>query len=693
MVRRSVHLAGGILLFLALGCGGSDDGGPDGIDPGGPDVKEDSGPADIPVEDSLLTDSPGDTVDAGPTWPNPIPPITETLPLRVGVAEKTMPVPVGINTAGYGGTSGVKTPFIENFLGTTAVWEHPDFKVVFVEGGMGRLIFVRSDTVGFASPVWQALIVRLAARTGQDFSNELIVGATHTHSGPGRLIVGAMEVLADSFFPQFFDRIVDTLVDTILAAYDDLEPARFGYTIAFDSEMHKDRRCQNPILEAPDMPILRFDDLEGNTRAVLMTYAVHGTVLSASMHHLSQDVHGGIERKVQEMFDSYVPVLLFNSWGADMSPGTPLPPTNPGPYSDVDGSYTTCEGIGNRAVQTISGVWDSIDMKDEADLSSLTLWVPLNRDALGYEDGEFPFEWGAVYCGGGSDTNCWTGEPTPIPDLDKGCLFFPEELPAPDRTLLTVGRLGDLMFATFPGEAVTQIGIDLRDEISKETGGLDVAFFGYAQDYIGYATPEWDFYQGGYEAAGAIWGPKQGDYLKARILETAKKLIDDSYPLSWESPGPVEAPGTDGFAPWKATASTNPGVVSTQVLPEYGLTDVVEFAFAGGDPWLIAPRVFLEMKEGGDFVPFLRKNGSKVNSHGYEFSMHFREEPNYFDAPHAAERTFTWTIRLPITRVADQITPVTPGTYRLRVTGHYGNADGSVGELEAMSDEFVVVGP
>ncbi|MBL6974944.1 MAG: neutral/alkaline non-lysosomal ceramidase N-terminal domain-containing protein [Deltaproteobacteria bacterium] len=655
----------------------------------------DSGPGDVPVADNPVGDQMSEAGmdagnDTGPVFPDPILPITDPLALRVGVSEATMPVPVGINTAGFGGTSGVKSPFVENFLGTTKVWEHPDFKVVFVEGGMGRLIFVRSDTVGFASPVWQALVERLQARTGLDFSDQLVVGATHTHSGPGRLIVGAMEVLADSFFPQLFDRIVNTLVDTILAAYADLEPARFGYAIAFDSLMHDDRRCENPLLEEPDMPLLRFDDLEGNTKALIMTYAIHGTVLDAELHHLSQDVSGGIERKVQELFDHYVPVLMFNSWGADMSPGTPLKPTKPGPYSDLLGAYTTCEGIGNRAAQTIAAAWDSIELKDEVDLSSLTVWLPLNRDALGYEDGEFPFEWGAVYCGGGGDGECWSGEAKPIPDIDKGCLLFPEELPAPDRTLVTVGRLGDLVFATFPGEAVTQIGIDLRDAISELAGGLDVAFFGYAQDYIGYATPEWDFYQGGYEASGAIWGPKQGDYLKARILEAAGKLFDDSVELSWTPPDPMVPPRVEGTDPWKATASTDPGAVSTQVLAEYGMTDVVEFAVSGGDPWLIAPRTYLEVKTGGDFGPFLRKNGTQVDSHGYEFSMLFSEDPNYFDAPKAAARTFTWTMKLPVTRVADQVTPLTEGTYRLRLTGQYATADGSIKDLEVFSDEFAV---
>jgi len=693
MIRTQSTWTVGISLLLVTACG-SGNGGDDVMDSGQVDA------ADIIVLDdgadlSNQPDTPQDDVtdtgtDTGPSYQNPIPAITDPLPLRVGVAEVTMPVPVGINTAGYGATSGAKTPFVEDFLGTDSIWMHPDFKIVFLEGGMGRLILIRSDTVGFASPVWTALVQRLEARTGLDFSNELIVGGTHTHSGPGRLIVGAMEVLADKFFPQFFDRLTNTLTDTIVEAYEDLEPARFGYTIAHDSKMHHDRRCNNPDLEEPDLPLLRFDDLEGKTKALVMTYAVHGTVLSSGMHHLSQDVYGGVERKVQEMFDYHVPVIMFNSWGGDMSPGDPLAPTVQGPHSDIHGSYTKCEGIGNRAVQTVSAVFDDIVMKDQADISSITLWAPMNREALGYEDGEFPYEWGAVYCGGGGDGNCWDGEPDPIPDLDKACLFFPEELPAPDRTLFTVGRIGDLFFTTFPGEAVTQIGIDLRDAISVEAGGLDVAFIGYSQDYIGYATPEWDFYQGGYEAAGAIWGPKQGDYLTARILETAKKFLDPEYELSWDMPDPATPPSTDDVDPWVPTESDEPGAVMTQVAPNYGITDTVIFQVSGGDPWLVAPRAFLEIKDGENFIPFKRNNGTQVDSYGYEFSLYLDPQPGYFDDPDAASRTFAWEFRMPITRVADQVSPITPGTYRLTVKGPYADDDGEIKDFQTTSDSFEI---
>lgn len=721
MTKRRWSGCIGVLFVVLAGCQSSGSGCPSDLgvrDVARPDTEQDAtwtdvepmDPGDQATNDLDQDRDPLDMADIGTTEiavdvpqevvvpTDPIPPITKPVPLRVGVAVLPMPVPVGINTAGFGAQSGQKTPFTVDFPGTDSVYMHPNIKAVFVEGGLGRLVFLRLDTVGISSTARESILSRLRTRTGYDFGNELLVGGTHTHSGPGRMMVGAFEIIIDRFFPEFYDRMMNAAADAVVQAYHDLEPARFGYAFAFDSLLHSDRRCENPDLEAGDMPLLRFDRLDGRPKAVVLTYAIHGTVLGADMHHLSQDVSGAIERKIEEGFDDPVPVLFFNSWAGDMAPGTPLPPSDPGPYSTIPGAYTKCEGLGNRAAQTAWAVLPTIPMKEHADVASLTVWIPLNREVIGYGTDEFPYPLGAVYCGGGAGGSCWSGEPQPIAGLDHACLFFPPDMPAPDRTLVTVGRIGDLAFSTFPGEAVTQIGMDLRDEIAVLSGGLDVAIFGYTQDYTGYSTPEWDWWQGGYEAAGAIWGPKQGDYLKARILDAARSFFQPGTPLPF-TPPPPSTPPDQPFAARGATGSKDPGQVVQDVLVQYGRTDTAVFAFAGGDPWLGTPVVELQREDGNGFQPFLRSNGTRVTSDGYEFSLHLDPDPSYYKEPQAPARRFVWTARLPLKRVADQRTPLTPGTYRLVATFPYsrpGACDESQCVVETgtvVSSAFTVSGP
>lgn len=636
----------------------------------------------------------GDEISKEVNQNETIPTITSPVQFRVGVAVRRMPVPLGINTSGFGPVSGGKSPFAGPiYPATTGIYMHPTIKAVFVEGGMGRVIFVLGDLVGMSSVARETIIKRLQKRTKQDFSNELIIGGTHTHSGPGRMTQGAFELVQDKFFPEFFDRMMDAIVDTVIDAYKDLTPARFGFVIAENHKAHSDRRCENPEFEVGDLPILRFDDQNGKIKTIILTYAVHSTVLDNKEFMLSKDVAGGIEYKVEELFDHYCPVLMFDSWGADMAPGTPPSPSNQGQYSDVPEKFTRIEGIGNMIAETVANVIQSVETKAGIDVSALTMWIPIDRKYLGYPEDVFPYDYGGVYCGGTQKGHCWTPgvSPDPIKDLDKNCIPFTSELPAPNKTLATVGRIGDLILVTFPGEAVTQIGVDIRDKISALAGGKKVAFFGYSQDYMGYSTPEWDWWQGGYEASGAIWGPKQGDYLAARIVEVAKKFFDKSYKMSFTSPFPFSPPLLE-YEPRKYMESIEPGKVITDVQSQYAKTDTVVFEVLGGDPWLLAPVVYLEKKEGETFVPYYKSNKTPVNSDGYEFWVTMKPDPPY--PPNGEDdfipRRFLWKFVLPITRVADMKSPIIQGTYRLRMVGSYADGSGKVQDISVVSSEFTI---
>ena len=107
--------------------------------------------------------------------------------LRVGLATARMPVPVGIGTVGYGGFGATDpSPFAELYPATERVHGHPDFRVMALSRGDGfEIIFVRADTVGVFQQLRQAVLKELEQRTGRNLDSVLVMGATHTHSGPG----------------------------------------------------------------------------------------------------------------------------------------------------------------------------------------------------------------------------------------------------------------------------------------------------------------------------------------------------------------------------------------------------------------------------------------------------------------------------------------------------------------------------
>lgn len=600
-------------------------------------------------------------------------------PLEVGHAQARMPVPVGIGTVGYGGFGvGNTTPFSEIYPGTERIHNHPDLRVVVVSRGPGHeLVFVRTDTVGVFQQLRREVVLELQRRMGRDLDDALILAATHTHSGPGRIVDagGPFDLIADRFFPEFYDRMVDAIADTVEAAYADLTPGRVGITAAYTDEGHGDRRCEDGLdYENGTLPMIAIEQ-EGELSALMLAYAIHGTVLDIDALTLSQDVSGAIEQAVEDRFDHPVQVQMMNAWGADMSPSHPQLDTQAAVA--VPEGYEQMEAVGQVLADAVEAELGSLVWFDEPEVVANTLRVPINRDVLEYDPVVFPFTWGAVYCTGVSDCD----PATTIEGLDRACVPFPEDYPAPDQTVFTAGRLGSLELVTFPGEPGTLLAEQVMSEIAAQGGG-DVLFMGYAQDFLGYAILEDDWWQGGYEASGALWGPRQGEYLAQRAVEAwsfAHVLRLPQHP----EPDPVEPFGTGSYTPRTATAPIELGAVLSDVAPTYGPEDEVRFVVSGADPWIGTPLATLQAADG---APVLRPNGRPWDSDGQAFWVELQTDPSYSDDLEAPTRSFQWQFVLPVRHAVAAAGPELAGSYRISVA----LPDGTGGTVEAVSSPFEV---
>jgi hypothetical protein len=207
-----------------------------------------------------------------------------------------------------------------------------------------------------------------------------------------------------------------------------------------------------------------------------------------------------------------------------------------------------------------------------------------------------------------------------------------------------------------------------------------VMFLGYTQDYLGYSILEDDWWQGGYEASGALWGPRQGEYLSnLAILAFDDFMGTTVFP---PQPPPVQPFDDPEYEPLEPAASVAAGTVLEDVQDSYGSTDVIRFTVAGEDPWLGAPIAWLETADG---EPVLRPGGLPAMSDSYLFWVELAVEPPWEEE--ASERSFAWSFHLPV----DHAYPMSPlelsgGEYRLRV--ELARADGSTDEVSSAA--FIV---
>jgi hypothetical protein len=582
-------------------------------------------------------------------------------PLQVGVATAMIPAPLGIGTAGYAGftVAGHPSPFADLFPATERLHGPPQFRAAVISRGPGfEAVFLRADLVGVFQQLRRAVVLELEQRMGRDLDDALIFGATHTHSGPGRLINGnsILDLIADSFFPEYYDRMVKAAADAVERAYEDLQPGELGHVVADASAAQHDRRCEDGpdhVNGAVRALLLRR---QGRVEAVVLSFAVHGTVLPIEALNLSRDVPGGIEQAVESSFDGPVKALFFNGWAADVAPGEPNVPARSGaPQPD---GYDQIEQVGLAVAQALAKQLPAATWQTEPELRLRTYRFGINRELIGYGEGEFPYPYGAVYCGQSAESDC--DPKTKVAGLDTLCLPFNKQAQLPAQTLVTVGRVGAFLLTTFPGEPGTRLGEAISADVAKAAGGGEVMFVGYAQDYTGYSLLEEDWWQGGYEASGALWGPRQGEYLREQIAKHAARAgAAEEQPLAPLSPFAAGA-----YTPRVPTTAESPGTVVEKVKPSYGQTDVVTFTVAGGDPWLGAPVATLQTADG---TVVTWRGGAPVDSSSYAFYVDLTPSPSYKDEPAASSRQFAWRFSMPVRHKHDIGLPDLAGSYRLSV--------------------------
>jgi neutral ceramidase len=655
------------------GAGGGATGGAGGDTPPTPDAASADEDAGRPPPDADLSDAtPVDAAppDLGPPDPTYIP--DDPAAFRVGTARVRAPVPVGIGTSGFGPTAAPrnKTPYAQFYPGTDTLHTQPDIRAIVFEAGDGnRVILVRFDLIGVNAQMRNELLAGLERTQGVDYDHRLIVMATHTHAGPGRLLDKPQwHLIQDYFWAEFYVAFMDAAHAAIDAAIADLEPVRIGHGTALTTEVHNDRRCSNPDEDDPEMPFTRVDRVsDGQTKAVLVYHAVHPTVVSARRLALSQDLSGAIEARLAERFDHPVFTMFVNGAAADMSPASPGPP-DPG-ASPWDNQYARLEGVADIAADAVLADFEEVEMADSGVVWGRTARFPINRQLLGYTDEDWPHEHGAVYCGLGSDGAC-IGEEPPNERLLRTCVPFPDEASAaPKQAPVTVAQVGDRLMVTTPGEFSVALGRRVRVATREATGIEDVVIVGYAQEYTGYSLPEEDWILGGYESSGALWGRRQGDYITDRVIEIAGRLGEPGRGFTFDEQPALPLQGPYDPEPAPPQRSAGPAASMGEVPNALDPGALAQWAWAGGDPGLGNPIVTLERLGDDDtWSPVTRPGGSAVDSDGYEMTLRLEPDPPWEDEE-ATARTLRWTVSLPTIRPHGGGPALSGETFRFVATG------------------------
>lgn len=639
-----------------------------------PEPSDDATAASDTVDDSSGDTSSGSAVNAD-TWGTATTFPKEQVaagkgPLKVGVAMRYLDGPVGVSMAGYGGRNdGRHTHWSDKLKGSAGYYGFQSIKVAVLEAGGARMALVKSPLMCSESYLTDAIARHLKETHDLDFKGRVLTMAGHSHHATARywpLPPSLGGAGADSYDPEVAETIAAKTAEAIAEAWKARQDGEWAYAYQDDwdpkDEVYRDRRGENnPTYgKDPRLDVLAFRaKKDGAPLAVMMHFAIHGTVFGGGNDMLTEDAPGYVEHKFEEHFFAQTGKPVFGmfaqSSGGDASPA-----------GDSLGhpSLPRLERIGEVAAPRILALYNTLTWKSEAEIAVRSQRLELTHARL-YRQGPHAKEhgkelenefgdgylWGGWQCQGSGVKDGETMQGKPKLCVDIGKLIGLLEAPIPHgevhQVYLTTARLGDVWMVSVPGEPNWSLVKYARGEAAKRTWQgkpMQLMVMGYSQDHYLYLSAPDDWYLGGYESTMSLWGPLGGLFMVDQGLRLADEMIEGyNGPAFFEESASLSP--VPQWTPRKREVSKAAGTVLTQPKAKVARTETVVFSVNCGDPGLGAPRLRVERDEAGTFKPAPARHGwtgRPYDNSRYEIVTAYDPDPPQDDHKSVPERTHTW---------------------------------------------------
>jgi neutral ceramidase len=406
--------------------------------------------------------------------------------------------------------------------------------------------------------------------------DRLLIGATHTHAGPGGYFGVTYYNYWGSNRPGYDPHIVTFLTqriaEAILTAYRTRAAAKLaiGHTHIYGLTHNRSLEAYNnnqthivpedvlwtmlPEYQAvdPTFTMLRVDRIVGTGTQPLgafTNFAIHGTAVAPSNDLYSGDVHAAAERALEWAIQRHYGVqsevvhALTNGAEGDVAPAF------------ITQSFAEAEQLGLALATKAFDLFQELDVRltDAVQLvpnyEEVALQIPHTVDDLalcqhamvgvpvlgGPEEGR-----SSLY---GPSLEVYEGVRQEVP---QGChtwkrqaLNFLQELtPATDFPtvwILQTIRINELLLVAVPGEMTTEMGQRVKQAVlqaSQRThqGITHVAIVGLANQYASYFTTPEEYALQHYEGASTLYGPASGPFIAAQLVHLVEQMVTTTRP-------------------------------------------------------------------------------------------------------------------------------------------------------------------
>jgi neutral ceramidase len=480
---------------------------------------------------------------------SPEPPLPEVAGLLAGAAEVDITPPPGMPKAGHSRNARSGNGF------RTRLRAH----VLHLRAGTSSITLVQCDLLAGSAIVGQ-LVADAVADLDVPLSG-LLIGATHTHAGPGQFHGNALMNRFSSnragFDPAFTGWLVDRIAGAVRTAVTTRRPARvavgasevWGLTRnrSLAAHLRNDNADVGTGTQAkyaainPWLHLIRVDGVDGTPIAATVMFSIHGTGISHRDHAYNADVwaylKGELAAHVERSTGTRAVVGAIEGTHGDVAPAV-----RPGmlvyPEAERVGRgigcaaaelYDRLEGTLSREV-ALGIAFREIDLAGRPRIAGITLPRPAFGAATvaGAHENTTPvihlippFRAGMPKPGGrGPHGAKWIVGGRRGHDLVIGSDSFPSVLP------LQLLRIGGLLLVGLPFEVTVEAGRRVADAVRAGAGGgiAHVAVSSLANEQFCYLTTPEEYSLQRYEGGNTLYGPDSQPFVTACAARLAADL-------------------------------------------------------------------------------------------------------------------------------------------------------------------------
>ena len=362
-------------------------------------------------------------------------------------------------------------------------------RVVAFDSGDTQFYLISSDLCLFSPTLYDSVMRELQTETGID-PKHVMWSVTHTHAAPEigppdmyKVLLGRSNHEWDR---EYTSRTTRALIDAVRSARNTLEPARivFGTGVAMANINRRARDVNGRISLGlnPDGPVdrqfnlIRLDRPDGTLIALIVNYAMHGTVMNGQNLKISGDGPGTVTAYLEQKLGATV--LYINGAAGNIAP---IYTVYPSPSAGHLSEFSVL--LGDRVLAAL------------ASLGPGTRAVTIRQAEKIIET---PRKTGLA----------WPDELNPYASSDGRALV---------RLPIRFLRINDTVIWSAPVEMFCEIAMDVRDT----SPFAHTFYFGYTNGWLGYLPTAKAFEEGGYEPATSTFSPQ----VEADVRQTVAAFI------------------------------------------------------------------------------------------------------------------------------------------------------------------------